>query len=90
MTALTTNHGGGNGGTGNNANVAGAQEIVVSTSGGLGEAETSGVIVNLIPRDGGNTFTGTFFVNGANGSMQGEQLHAGAEGRGPDGAANNS
>ena len=68
---LATNFAGANAGTGNNANVAGAQEIVISTSGGLGEAETSGVVVNLIPRDGGNTYTGTFFLNGANGSMQG-------------------
>ena len=68
---LTTNHAGGSGGGGNNANVAGSQEIVVSTSGGLGEAETSGVTVNLIPREGGNTFSGTFFLNGANGAMQG-------------------
>jgi hypothetical protein len=68
---LATNFAGANAGTGNNANVAGAQEIVISTSGGLGEAETSGVVVNLIPRDGGNTFTGTFFLNGATESMQG-------------------
>ena len=52
-------------------NIAGAQEVVISTSGGLGEAETSGVVVNVIPRDGGNTFSGTVNVNGANGSMQG-------------------
>ncbi len=56
---LTTNASGGGGGGGNNANVAGSQEVVISTSGGLGEAETSGVTVNLIPRDGGNTFRGT-------------------------------
>ena len=68
---LATNFAGANAGTGNNANVAGAQEIVVSTSGGLGEAETSGVVVNLIPRDGGNNFTATFFANGATSSMQG-------------------
>ena len=40
-------------------NVAGAQEVVLSTSGGLGEAETGGVILNVIPREGGNTFSGT-------------------------------
>jgi hypothetical protein len=68
---LSTNHAGGGGGGGNNANTAGAQEIVISTSGGLGEAETGGVTVNLIPREGSNSFSGTFFVNGANGSMQG-------------------
>src|SRR5439155_5220502 len=51
-------------------NVAGAQEIVTSTSGGLGEAETAGVVFNVVPRDGGNNFTGTVAFSGANGSMQ--------------------
>jgi hypothetical protein len=53
------------------SNVAGAQETVLTTSGGLGEAETGGVMLNIIPRDGGNTFTGTVFLSGANGAMQG-------------------
>src|SRR2546425_4172694 len=52
------------------SNVAGAQEIVVSTSGGLGEAETAGVVLNVIPRDGGNTFSGTFATSGSNSHMQ--------------------
>jgi len=53
------------------SNVAGASEIVVTTSGGLGEAETAGAMLNIIPRDGGNNYSGTFFLSGANGSMQG-------------------
>src|SRR5262245_10786466 len=53
------------------SNVAGAQEVALTTSGGLGEAETGGVILNVIPRDGGNSFSGTFFLSGASGSMQG-------------------
>jgi hypothetical protein len=52
-------------------NVAGSQEIVTSTSGGLGEAETAGVVLNVVPRDGGNTFSGTVEFSGANSSMQG-------------------
>jgi hypothetical protein len=51
-------------------NSAGAQEIVMSTSGGLGEADTAGVFLNVVPRDGGNTFSGTVAFSGANGSMQ--------------------
>src|SRR5262245_42990137 len=46
---LTTSGFNGGSGTGNLVNVAGAQEVVVTTSGGLGEAETSGVTVNVIP-----------------------------------------
>ena len=53
------------------ANIAGAQEVVLTTSGGLGEAETGGVVLNVIPRDGGNTFSGTFVMSGATGAMQG-------------------
>jgi hypothetical protein len=53
------------------SNVAGSQEVVMTTSGGLGEAETGGVMLNIIPRDGGNTFSGTFAYSGANSSMQG-------------------
>ncbi len=44
---------------------------MISTSGGLGEAETAGVVLNVIPREGGNTFSGQVNVNGASGSMQG-------------------
>ena len=63
--------GGGGGQWGNMVNVAAAQELVLSTSGGLGEAETGGVTLNAIPREGGNTFSGSFVANGANSAMQG-------------------
>jgi hypothetical protein len=63
--------GGGGGLWGNMLNVAAAQELVLSTSGGLGEAETSGVTLNAIPREGGNTFSGSFVANGATSGMQG-------------------
>jgi hypothetical protein len=62
---------GGSAGGGNTPNISGAQEVVLSTSGGLGEAETSGVILNVIPRDGSNTFSGQVSFSGANGAMQG-------------------
>ena len=49
-----------------------SQEVVVSTSGGLGEAQTAGITINVIPREGGNTFRGQLFsASGANGSWQG-------------------
>jgi hypothetical protein len=52
------------------SNVAGSQETVLTISGGLGEAETAGAMLNIIPRDGGNQFSGTVFVSGASGGMQ--------------------
>src|SRR6185436_17295235 len=54
---LNTGYAGGNGAGGDMANVAGAQEVVLSTSGGSAEAPTAGVIMNVIPRDGGNVFS---------------------------------
>jgi hypothetical protein len=42
-----------------------ADEITVNLSGGLGEVETGGVSMNLIPRSGGNRFAGSAFFSGA-------------------------
>jgi hypothetical protein len=51
------------------ADVGNAQEIVFNTAGQLGEAEVGGPSMNLVPRQGGNRFTGAFFANGANDSL---------------------
>ena len=45
--------------------VANVDEIQVLVSGGLGESETGGPIMNLVPRSGGNTFAGSAFYSGA-------------------------
>jgi hypothetical protein len=52
------------------ADVPHAQEIVFTTAGGLGELEVGGPAMNLVPRQGGNTFSGTFFGNWANDAFQ--------------------
>lgn len=52
-------------------NITASQEVVTTTSGGLGEAETAGVVVNVIPREGGNRIGGVGFVSGATPGMQG-------------------
>ena len=44
------------------ADVANAQEVTVQISGGLGESETGGATINIIPRTGGNTFAGNYFL----------------------------
>jgi hypothetical protein len=51
-------------------NTAGASEVVINTSGGLGEAEGAGVNLNIIPKEGGNTFRGSAFGNTAKSWMQ--------------------
>ena len=58
------------GGTSNYvADIGNAAEVVVSTSGNMGEAEVGGAIINVVPRSGGNVFSGSFFATGANGAM---------------------
>ena len=55
-------------------NTAGASEVVINTSGGLGEAEGAGVNLNIVPKDGGNTFRGSVFGNTAKSWMQGSNF----------------
>ena len=50
------------------------QETVFSTSGGLGEAETGGVLINMVPREGGNTIRGSLFGTFGNGATQGNNF----------------
>jgi hypothetical protein len=42
------------------ADIANAQEINIQVSGALGESETGGASINIIPRTGGNTFAGNY------------------------------
>jgi hypothetical protein len=62
---------GSNGGGGQMPQVAASQEVVMTISGGLGEAETSGLVFNAVPREGANNFTGQFNFSGSNDSLQG-------------------
>jgi len=54
--------------------VGNSQEVVFSLSGGLGEATTGGPQMNLVGKQGGNRFAGTFFVSGTGSSFQGNNL----------------
>jgi len=45
--------------------VANAEEMQVSVSGALGEAENGGPQLNLVPKTGGNAFKGSAFYSGA-------------------------
>ena len=42
---------------------ANAQEIQVTIAGGLGETDRGGPAFNMIPRTGGNNFSGTYFLS---------------------------
>ena len=43
----------------------GVEEVAVRVGGGLGETDTGGPIMNIVPRSGGNTFRGTAFLSTA-------------------------
>ena len=45
------------------ADVGNAQEISFTSSGGLGESETAGLVMNLVPKTGGNRGSGAFFFS---------------------------
>jgi hypothetical protein len=55
----------GGGVSGNAYDTANAQEMQLVLSGALGEAETGGPRLNIVPQTGGNTFKGTVFGTGA-------------------------
>lgn len=53
------------------ADVGNAAEITMTTSGGLGEAETGGPSLNILPKEGGNRFAGSFYAAGVTKGMIG-------------------
>jgi hypothetical protein len=57
-------------GSGNNSSVyfddGAFQELTFETIGGTAESQISGVVVNMIPKDGGNSFKGSGFATYAN------------------------
>src|SRR5688572_13585471 len=57
----------GGGVSGYGYDTANAQEVQLTVAGGLGEADRGGPQFNIVPKTGGNTFSGTYF-----GSLAGE------------------
>ena len=51
-----------------------AQEVTFTTAGALGETETAGLVMNIVPRNGGNTTHGSFFASGTGGKLQSDNL----------------
>jgi hypothetical protein len=54
----------------------GVEEVAVRVGGGLGETDTGGPIMNIIPRSGGNTFRGTAFLSTAGDWSKGNNIDA--------------
>jgi hypothetical protein len=54
--------------------VVNVDEVAVTVSGGLGESDTGGPVMNLVPRAGGNAFRGQGFLNDAGEWSKGDNL----------------
>lgn len=54
------------------ADVGNAREVVMITSGGLGEAEGGGPALNVLPKEGGNSVRGSFYMAGVTEGMVGD------------------
>jgi hypothetical protein len=50
------------------------QELVVETAAGAAESTTGGIQVNLVPKDGGNTYSGTFGGEFTGPSLQADNI----------------
>jgi hypothetical protein len=55
-------------------NISASQEMAINYAGGTAEMETGGVQVNVIPREGGNRFSGTVFAGGTWSALQGNNF----------------
>ena len=58
------------------ADVGNAQEVTFTTAGGLGESETAGLVMNIVPKTGGNSTSGAIFYNGTGEKLQGDNFTA--------------
>ena len=64
------------------ADIGNSQEVTVLTAGGLGEFETAGVTMNIVPKQGGNPLTGLFAASGFSGGMQSNNYGTDLQARG--------
>ncbi len=64
------------------ADIGNAAEVTMTTSGGLGELETAGLTVNIVPKQGGNQMSGLLFVSGFSEGMQSDNFTAELQARG--------
>src|SRR4051812_49131142 len=56
------------------ADIGNAQEITFTTSGSLGESETAGLSMNIVPKTGGNTMSGSIYFSGSGEKLQADNL----------------
>jgi hypothetical protein len=64
----------GNSATSYAVDVGQAQEVTFTTSGALGESETAGLVMNIVPKTGANALHGSLFASGSGGALQSDDL----------------
>ena len=64
------------------ADIVNSSEVTVQTAGGLGEFETAGVQMNIVPKQGGNIMSGLFATSGFSGGMQSNNYSSDLQARG--------
>jgi len=52
------------------ADIGNSQEVTFTSAGGLGEVETAGLVMNVVPRTGGNSFEGSVYFSGTGKDLQ--------------------
>ena len=65
---------GGNSATSYSFDVGQAQEVTLTTSGALGESETAGLVMNIVPKAGGNSMRGSLFASGTGETFQSDNV----------------
>ena len=50
------------------------QEVAVDVAAGSAEQSTGGVRINIVPREGGNNFSGSFFATGTSDALQSDNI----------------
>ena len=65
---------GGNQPPGYVADIGNSQEITFTTSGGLGESENAGLVMNVVPKTGGNAISGSVYFSGTGEKLQADNF----------------
>jgi hypothetical protein len=66
----------GNSATSYSVNVTDAEQVTFTAASGLGERETSGLVIDLVPRVGGNTTAGVVYISATGKNLQADNVTA--------------
>jgi hypothetical protein len=56
------------------ADIGNSQEVTFTTSGGLGESENAGLVMNVVPKTGGNAIEGAIYFSGTGEKLQSDNF----------------